>query len=128
MQSDFFSPHFAFVIPDEFKHPPVFPTRNGEVHFWGPLMALLLNGDSYQEERVSKWLLNSDESVLYMRRLDDARCVIEWWTHRQHIFEVTEEPKVENGILKLMDRGSRSRLWLRNLNKWEIRPSAMPLR
>jgi hypothetical protein len=80
-------------------------------------MAILLHSNSDHSERVSEWLWRSDELVEFIRRVNDGPGFeIEWWTHRQHNFEVTERPVVENGILKLQNGTEKSQLWIRNLN------------
>jgi len=128
MQNDFFAPQFNFILPSEFQNPPMFQNHKDEKIVWGPFVGLLINNKSLNEKQISEQFLNSDEFVLYLQRgIYNSDCLIEWWTHRQHIFEVTKEPKFEDGILKLANHQAGSRLWLRSLNEWESRPAIMSL-
>jgi len=106
-----------FQLPESFVHMPAQPFKSDQPIIWGPFMAILLHSSSDHSERVSEWLRRSDELVEYIRKVDDRPGFeIEWWTHRQHIFEVTEKPVIENGILKLQNGPEKSQLWIRNLN------------
>jgi hypothetical protein len=113
---DFFQ-ELDFKLPEPFIHRAVYPIETEEPIIWGPFMAILLNLRSDQSERVSEWLRRSDELVEFIRKANNGPGFeIEWWTHRQHIFEVTEKPVVEYGILKLRNEPAETELWIRNLN------------
>ena len=123
-----------FQLPESFVHLPVQPFESNQPIIWGPFTAILLHANSDHLERVSEWLRRSDELVEFIRKVNDGPGFeIEWWTHRHHIFEVTERPVIENGILKLQNRPEKSQLWIRNLNVRavgvlrHIEPSIEPL-
>ena len=121
-QTNFFN-EFEFTLPAAFIHPTAYEFDPRDRFLCGPFVALLLNSKRDQTERISEWLRRSDELVQYIiKDKSSSDFVIEWWTHRQHIFEVTEKPIVEYGILKLQNKSEKSQLWIRNLNIREVRP------
>ena len=114
--TNFFN-EFEFTLPAAFIHPTTFDFDPRDRFLSGPFMAVLLHSKSDQTERISEWLRRSDELVQYIIKDNISRnFVIEWWTHRQHIFEVTEKPVIEYGILKLRNKSEGTQLWIRNLN------------
>jgi len=116
---DFFK-EFDFELPESFVRSAIYPIDSDEQIIWGPFMAILLHSKADQAERVSEWLRRSDDLVEFIRKSNDGPGFeIEWWTHRQHIFEVTQKPVVEYGILKLRNELEASELWIRNLNVTE---------
>lgn len=114
--TDFFD-EFEFVLPVAFIHPATYDFDPRDRFLCGPFVALLFNSRSDQTERISEWLRRSDELVQYIiKDKTSSKFAIEWWTHRQHIFEITERPIIEYGILKLQNKIEKTQLWIRNLN------------
>ena len=114
--TDFFN-EFEFTLPAAFIHPATYDFDPRDRFLCGPFAALLLNSKSDQTERISEWHRRSNELVQYIiKDKSSSEFVIEWWTHRQHIFEITEKPIIEYGILKLQNKPEKTQLWIRNLN------------
>jgi len=112
-----FFDEFEFTLPAAFIHPSTYDFDPRDRFLCGPFVAILLHSKCDQTERISEWLRRSDELVQYIiKHKGSSEFVIEWWTHRQHIFEVTEKPVIEYGILKLRNEPEKSQLWIRNLN------------
>jgi len=116
----FFEPFQELVLPKEFLNPSLVPAEDLADVIWGPFLGLLLKANRDNLERIDEWKQKSSEVVIYLKRLDSDRdCLIQWWTHREHIFLISECPSIDNGILILKNPEEDLELWLRPPNNRE---------
>ena len=120
MRARFFKPFDSFEIPVEFMNPPLRELDDSSKVIWGPYLGLLLNTSRDNLQIINEWKQESCEVVLYIQDVSSpTECLISWWTHRQHIFSVTEQPRFENEILILKNTKNQCELWLRKPNMSE---------
>jgi hypothetical protein len=119
MNKGFFLPYEDFKLTNEFINPPLFSPPAPNI-IWGPFLGLLINTKRDNYSRIREWNSNSSEFVTHVSRVDsEPECLIEWWTHREHLFLITQSPRYQDGTLILSNREERLELWLRKPNKEE---------
>lgn len=120
------SPWSNVGLPKEFilDAPPGELGANVSV-LWGPLAITIPDANSFSQEELSKWLIESQNFILYLSDVteEDGPALWEWCTNREHLFEPNCEPRIEDGILKcdyIVDGTETLRsLWFRPLTDVE---------